>query len=88
MISAKLDANRKPVALATLNSDGVTVTAVLATGHSLNVSDGTTGSGTSPTDAQRDANRNTALWATSSVDGKTMVELWCDSSGNLLIQST
>lgn len=73
-----------------LNTDGVTVTAIKAdpSTHLLNISDGTTGSDNGVANAVRDANQRPVLMATSSVDGRTPVEVYADSSGNLLVDST
>ncbi len=89
-ISAIRDANRIPVLLATLNTDGVTPVAVTvgAVTHGLSISDGTTGSGTSSTNAERDANRVPVVWGVSSADGITPVAIWCNASGQLLTKST
>lgn len=90
MANAKRDANRAPMLLGTLNSDGTSVQAIYvnSSNHKLKISDGTTGSGTTTTNIQRDGNRVTTIWGVSSADGITPVAIWADSSGNLLTKST
>lgn len=90
MAQAKTDNNGVVVAMGVLNTDGVTPTQLTAnpTTHVLNVSDGTTGSDFGLDLAARDQNSRTVAIAASSSDGTTPVNLYVDSSGNLLIQST
>ncbi len=89
MTNAYLDANGVPTIIAALNTDGATVTRVLANAstHELKVSDGTSGTDYGPVDDLRDGNSKVALMAVSSSDGVTPVVLYADSSGNLLIKS-
>lgn len=89
-ISASRDANRIPIALGTLDTDGTTPVAikVSASNHGLRISDGITGTSFSSTTAQRDANRVFTLWGVSSADGITPIYIATDSNGNLLIKST
>lgn len=84
------DQNRVPVMKAALSTNGTTITNIQInpTGHNLKVDDGTGGSNNSAnTNDLRDGNYKTLLWATSSVDGVTPVQLYCDASGKLLINS-
>lgn len=89
-ISAIKDANRIPVLLGALNTDGVTPVNIEVTAsiNALNVSNGTTGTDHGTTNAQRDQNRIPVLMGVSSADGVTPVEVYADSSGNLLVTST
>lgn len=89
MISTPRDNNGVPTLLATLNTDGVTPISVcgVEADHTLCVSDGSTGSSFTSTNAQRDDNRVPALWATSSADGITPIPVYCDSNGKLLIDN-
>lgn len=85
-----VDGNRAPCLQAVLSSDGVTVTpvAVNATRHALKVEDNTTGTSQAALENDpRNADRTTALWATSSADGVTPVAVYCDADGLLLINS-
>ena len=88
--NAKHDSNYVPTLIAVLNSDGSTVVPVLAnpSGHSLDVSNGTTGSDNGPTDAKHDQNHIPTLLAISSTDWVTPVVVYADASGKLLVQST
>ena len=88
-MSLPRDNNRKSVAYTTSAVDGLTLQALQVTGHSVATSDGTGGTPAAQTaNVQRDANRDTATWGVSSADGKTLVAIYSDSSGNLLTQST
>lgn len=88
-ISVSRDENRIPALLGTLDTDGSTVIAIKSnpTLHCLCVSDGTSGTSFSTKNAQRDANRVTALMGTST-DGVTPVYIAVNSSMELLIKST
>lgn len=88
-ISVTRDNNYVPALLGTLNTDGNTVVAVKVnpSNNSLKVVDNTTGSSFTSTTSQRDANRVTSIWATSSADGITPIYVATDSNGNLLIDS-
>ena len=85
------DANQRPVLAGILNTDGVTITPVQAdpTTHIILTSDDTTGSnnGNNSGIAMLDENSVAVGTAVSSVDGTTIVELYVDSSGELLINS-
>ena len=91
MTNAKFDSNARPTLLASLNTDGVTITQVLAnsTSKSLKVDDNTTGSnnGNHGGNALIDDNSVAAMTAISSVDGVSITQLYADSTGKLLIQS-
>ncbi len=88
-ISVARDSNRIPCLLATLNTDGITVVPVsVNTDNRLSVSDGTTGSDHPTINSQKDANRISAIWGVSSVDGVTPVAIYCTSSGAVLVKST
>jgi hypothetical protein len=89
-ISTPRDENRVPTMLGTLNTDGTTVVSikVVPTTHAVKISDGTTGTNHTTTNAQRDANRVPALWGVSSADGVTPVSIYTDVNGKLLVQST
>lgn len=89
MTNAYKDENDVSTLIAALNTDGVTVTRVLAnpTTHALKVSDGSSGSDHGVPNAVRDQNNVPVLLAVSSADGVTPVEVYVDSSGNLLIDS-
>jgi hypothetical protein len=83
-----IDQNRIPVMMAVLDSDGKTLTNVQVVGNAMSVDDNTTGSNNSTNvNSLRNENFKTALWATSSVDGITPVQLYCDVDGKLLINS-
>jgi hypothetical protein len=83
-----IDQNRIPVMMAALDSDGETLTNIQVVGNAMSVDDNTTGSdNSSNVNDLRDENFKTALWATSSVDGITPVQLYCDINGKLLINS-
>lgn len=91
MADAYRDGNRVPALIAVSDADGSTLVAIKAdpTAHTLNVSDGTTGSDLSGDDALRDSNRITGLLAVSDADGETPVPVYADpSTGALLIDST
>lgn len=89
-MNAPKDQNGISGMLGILNTDGSTIVPIQAnpTTHAINVSDGTTGTDHGPSDAIKDGNYVPVLMAVSSVDGKTPVVIYADSSGNLLIQST
>ena len=89
-MTAKKDQNQIPVILGILNTDGETPTPPTAnpTTHVLGTSDGTTGSDLSGDIASRDENGITTMIVVSEVDGITPVELYVNSSGKLLIDST
>lgn len=90
-MEAKRDGNYVTTLIATSNADGVTPLNVSADpiGHSLDVSDGTTGSDLSENTASRDQNYVPVIMAVSSADGVTPVAVYVDSVTNkLLVDST
>lgn len=90
MANASVDENGNQTITARLNSDGVTITRVKvnATNHGIKVSDGTGGSDKGGVNAAIDDNERPTWIAVSNIDGKTLVALYADSSGNLLVKST
>lgn len=72
-----------------IQNDGITFVNIKADpiAHTLDVSDGTTGSDNGPTLSRHDASNVPIIMATSSSDGKTPIVVYGDSSGNLLIDS-
>ncbi len=89
-ISATRDANRVPAVIGTLDTDGVTVTAIKAdpNAHFLFISNGVTGASFATKNAKRDDNRVPVLMGVSSADGKTPIYIAVNSSGQLLVKST
>ena len=89
MANAKGDDNRIPLLLATLNTDGVTPQPVNVDpfSHAISSNIGTTGTGFSTT-GTRDQNRVTGMYGVSSADGITLVEIYANSSGELLMDQT
>ncbi len=89
-MNASLDENSQATITAALNTNGSTIIKVKvnAANHALKVDDNNTGTDHGPSKGLKDENMRTTYFATSSVDGKTPVALYADSSGNLLIQST
>lgn len=89
MANASRDQNNIPGILAALNTDGVTLTRVLADSvtHAIRVADGTTGTDHGTVSAKRDQNSVTGWMGVSSVDGVTPVPIYADSDGNLLVDS-
>lgn len=73
-----------------LNTDGITPTLLKIdpTTHILDVSDGTSGSDLGADNAVRDDNGTPVLMATSETDGTNPVQLYINSSGQLLVDST
>ncbi len=100
MADASRDENNVPTLLAALNTDGVTPVRVQASpvNHGLEVSDDTIGSDHGVANAVRDANFIPVLLAVSNqtitvngisyIQGVTPVEVYADSSGNLLVDSS
>ena len=88
MTNAKVDNNSVPVAMGVLNTDGATPTMLEAdsTTHSLDVSDGTTGSDFGNDWAARDDNAKPTMLATDA--NGNIIPLYVDSTGHLLIKST
>lgn len=91
MTNAKHDNNGVPAALGLSNSDGATLTPLKVdpSSHTMNWSDGTTGSDLSGDNASRDENGNHGLIGVSSADGVTPVPVYIDpADGSLLVKST
>lgn len=88
MTEAKRDSNSVETMLGVSNTDGVTPRLVRATSsHVLHVDDSTGGSNAGRSIAARDNNSVPTMMAVST-DGVTPIELYVDSDGKLLIQST
>jgi hypothetical protein len=90
MADASLDENSVAAKTGALNTDGITPTRIKVdpTTHAISVSNGTGGSDNGKNVAARDGNSRPVLLGVSSADGKTPVEIYTDSTGALLIQST
>lgn len=89
MANAVKDENGINTITGVLNSSGASIVRVKIdpTTHGLYTGDASTGSNNGPTNALRDDNFVTTFLAVSSSDGVTVVPLYCDSSGNLLVDS-
>lgn len=86
--NARIDVNSRQSALALLNTDGKTITRLVAdpvTG-ALGVNSSTAESVIPLSYAETDENGRTTLFAVSEDDGQTPVALQCDSNGNLLVK--
>lgn len=90
MANAKHDENGIPTILGTLQSDGITTVNIKVnpSNNALKVVDDTTGTASTRTNAPIDENHVSAWMGVSSADMTTLIPIACDSSGNLLIQST
>lgn len=90
MADAAIDANSKAAITARLNTNGLTVTRIKAdaTTHAMQIDDNTTGSDNGGVNAATDSNDRPTMTAVSEADGVTLVALYVDSSGNLLVDST
>lgn len=90
MADAKLDSNGKQAITALLNSNGTTITRIKAnpTNHGMKIVDGAAGSDNGGTYANLDGNFRPTLYAVSSAGDGTLVALYADSNGNLLVKST
>ncbi len=92
MVNAYRDENNRPTMTAILNSDGLSITAVKAnpaTNNSLKVDDNTTGTdqGNHGGVAKIDENGVSVMTVLSSDNDGTIIELYVDSDGKLLIDS-
>lgn len=89
MANAKLDDNGRQSMTALLSSDGVTIKRVTAdpATHSLSVDDDTTGSDNGGDYAHLDDNFRPTMFAYSSAGDGTLVALYTDADGKLLIDS-
>lgn len=83
------DTNNVPTLLAVSETDGSTLTSIVANAanSALTVDDNTTGIDRGPDNAPRDENYVPALLALSSVDGVTPVVVYATAGGKLLIDS-
>ena len=90
MAQAARDNNHIPTMIGVLNTDGTTPTRVQADPdtHFVKASDAATGSDAGNKRAYRDNNNVTTLVAESSAGDGVIINLYVDSSGRLLIQST
>jgi hypothetical protein len=90
MSTANKDANSVSTLICPLNTDGVTIQRVYVnpTTHAMNISNGTTGTDYGFTRAIKDDNGVAVLVGVSSADFSTPVDIYADSSGNLLTKST
>ncbi len=88
MANARRDENRKVTMTALLNTDGTTIKNIRAnpSTHALGVINGTTGSDLG-NHIQIDENRIPVLFAVSSVDGSSLIALYADSNGALLVDN-
>jgi hypothetical protein len=91
-MNAKIDENGVNTIIATLNTDGISIMNICIndTNSGLCVNDGTTGTdeGNNDGNAMRDENSRPVLLVESSDGNGDLVELYADSDGKLLIQST
>ncbi len=87
-----MDSNNRPTLIGTLNSDGLTIVTGYAnpSSHALSISDGTSGSdnGNNNGTANLDDNGVAVCCAESNDDSGTIIEIYFDSSHNLLIKSS
>lgn len=90
MADASIDANSNATITGRLNTNGTTVTRVQVdpSTHALSVDDNTTGSDHGGTIAATDSNGRPTMFAVSNADGVTLVALYVNSSGELLIDSS
>lgn len=94
MVNAALDDNGREAITARLNTDGATLVRVCANpanSNSLCVNDGTTGTDNGGNIAKIDENtrpHTSGLFAYSSAGDGTLVALYANSDGHLLIDST
>lgn len=91
MTNAKRDENNISTLICALNTDGTTTTLIQVnpTNHGLKIDDASTGSdaGNNGNSAMKDENGVSVLTAVSSVDGSSIVEVYANSSGQILIDS-
>jgi hypothetical protein len=92
MTNAPRDNNRVETLLGISNADGLTPTPVFTlnpSNHTVQISDGTTGSDLSGESKPRDDNGNTVVMGVSSSDGITPILIYVNpSTGELLIDSS
>ena len=86
-----LDENSRTTILGTLDSDGISIVQVKVNpvNHALKISDDTTGSdnGNNNGVANLDQNSRPVWTALSSAEDGTLVEVYADVNGNLLVNS-
>jgi hypothetical protein len=89
-MQAQRDQNNITSILGILDTNGQTVMAVKAnpTTKSLAVNNNTTGTDQGPDRALRDENFVPTMLAVSNADGETLVPLYVDADGKLLIDET
>lgn len=87
--NSSIDENSQATITARLNTNGVDIVRVQvdASTHALSVDDASTGSDNGGTFAATDSNGRPTMFAVSESDGVTLVALYADSSGKLLIDS-
>ena len=90
MANAYIDENGIKTTTGTLQSDGVTIVRLQVNPVSggLKVSDGTSGTASTRTNASRDENNHPVWMGVSAADNTTLIPIAMDSNGNLLIKST
>ena len=90
-MNALHDQNGKPTIIATSNVDTsiVRVTANVSNNHGLSINDNTTGSDIGNNGGIANINENgiSVMTALSSAGDGTLVEVYCDANGKLLINS-
>lgn len=88
-MNAPIDENFVHGMLGALNTTGrITIPIrITPSTHTLHVSDGTTGTDFGPKNALRDENNTPSLLGVSSSDFSTVVTVYADANGRLLIQS-
>lgn len=89
MTDAKRDKNQVATAIALLNTNGLTIVPLEAdqATHQLQLVDGTGNTDHGPANGKKDGNQVTTMAALSSDGLGTIVELYANSSGSLLIKS-
>lgn len=88
MTNAKIDENGRNAIIALLDTDGSTITPICANGHSLCIDDNTTGSDNGGgSNAKIDENGRNTLTALSSDGSGAIINLYVNSSNQLLINS-
>lgn len=90
MTDAITDENGAKGITCALNTDGKTIIRIQVnpTNHSLKAVDASTGTDHGKSVASVDGNGQKVWLGVSSADGITPIEIYADSSGNLLIDST
>lgn len=90
MANAKIDENGRQSMIGVLNTDGKTITRVVANSATnyLHVNDDVTGTNLSGNQASTDENGRTTMFALASDGSGTYIALNVDSTGALLTKST